>query len=93
MIPHQTIENAALGSSDSRLDQIHTFPGPEVSAGEFPHLHPDHTLAMALERMGRTGQHVLPVVSRANVRELIGVVRLEDVLHVLGLRAPRGQAR
>jgi CIC family chloride channel protein len=55
------------------------------SAEEFPHLHPDHTLALALERMGTSRKSVLPVVSRANVRQLIGIVTVGDVLKVYGL--------
>jgi len=53
-----------------------------------PHLHPDHGLALALERMGRSGRNVLPVVSRADVRILLGVVTLADVLKAYGV-APR----
>ena len=59
----------------------------DLSAGnptldEFPHIHPDHSLHVALERMGTSGLDVLPVVSRANVRQLMGIVALDDVLRV-----------
>jgi CIC family chloride channel protein len=54
-------------------------------AKDFPHVHPDHTLSLALERMGTTKLHVLPVVSRANVRQLLGIVVLEDVLEAYGV--------
>lgn len=50
-----------------------------------PHLHPDHGLGLALERMGTSGRNVLPVVSRANVHQLLGVVSLTDVLKVFGV--------
>jgi len=43
------------------------------------HVHPDHPLELALERLART-PGVLPVVSRGNVRRLVGVIGLEDVL-------------
>jgi CIC family chloride channel protein len=56
-----------------------------------PHLHPDHTLGTALERMGASGQKVLPVVSRANVRQLAGVVTLDDVLAALGVAKTAGE--
>ncbi|MGA3293589.1 MAG: chloride channel protein [Candidatus Acidiferrales bacterium] len=46
----------------------------------FPHLHSDQSLDLALERMGASGLLALPVVSRFNVRELLGVVYLPDVL-------------
>ena len=52
---------------------------------EAPHLHPDHGLSVALERMGSSGLKVLPVVSRANVRQLLGVVFLHDVLDAYGI--------
>ena len=51
----------------------------------FTHLHPDHSLHLALERMGSSGLGVLPVVSRASVRQLMGIVVLEDVLKAYGV--------
>ena len=57
-----------------------------LPAGEEPpHVHPDHSLSLALERMGSTGLNVLPVVSRANVRLLMGVIVLDDVLQAYGV--------
>jgi predicted transcriptional regulator len=47
---------------------------------DFPHLHTDHSLELALERMGAARVDVLPVVSRANIHDLLGLVRLRDVL-------------
>ena len=51
-----------------------------LSIVNFPHLHADHSLEQALERMGAYDVDVLPVVNRANVHQLEGVVSLEDVL-------------
>jgi len=51
-----------------------------------PHVHPDHTLHDALERMGSEGLDVLPVVSRANIRALMGIVTLDDLLRAYGVR-------
>jgi len=51
---------------------------------EFPHLHSDQSLTVALERMGAAGLDTLPVVSRANVNKLEGVVALQDVLKFYG---------
>ena len=56
-----------------------------VNVCEFPHLHGDHPLSVALERMGTTHLDVLPVVSRADVHKLEGVVTLHDVLSFYGL--------
>jgi len=50
-----------------------------------PYVHPDHSLSLAMERMGASGANVLPVVSRANLRQLIGVVVLDDILNTYGV--------
>jgi CIC family chloride channel protein len=47
---------------------------------EFPHVHADHPLDLALERMGAAELDVLPVVSRANIHHMLGIVLLSDVL-------------
>ena len=49
-----------------------------------PHLHDDHLLDLALERMGAAQVSVLPVVSRLDVRRLEGIVGLQDVMRVYG---------
>jgi CIC family chloride channel protein len=59
---------------------------PELLRAEtFPHVHVDHPLDVALRRMAQSKLNVLPVVSRANVRELRGLVSLHDVLRAYGL--------
>jgi len=60
--------------------------GELVGAGDFPHVHIDHSLDLALHRMGASQLDLLPVVSRANVHELRGVVTLEDILAQYGVR-------
>lgn len=59
------------------------------SAG-FPHLYSDQSLDLALERMGASGQRVLPVVSRFNIQEMLGVVYLSDILNAyrLAIQSP-----
>jgi len=56
-----------------------------VPQSEFPHVHSDHTLDQALDRMGYNRIDLLPVVSRANIRELLGVIRLQDILESYGV--------
>ncbi|HEY8671975.1 MAG TPA: chloride channel protein [Terriglobales bacterium] len=51
----------------------------------FPHVHADQGLDVALERMGANHIDILPVVNRADVRRLEGVVRLRDVLDSYGI--------
>jgi CIC family chloride channel protein len=58
------------------------------SATTPPHVHPDHQLSLALERMGASGLNVLPVISRADVRKLVGIVVLDDVLRAFGVTKP-----
>lgn len=59
--------------------------GDLVDSIHFPHVHADHSLDLALERMGANQVQILPVVNRADVHDLLGVVTLEDVLHAYGL--------
>jgi chloride channel protein, CIC family len=56
---------------------------------DFPHLHTDHSLDAALDRMGASGLDALPVVSRANVHKLVGVVTFDDVLALYRRPSPR----
>jgi CBS domain-containing protein len=51
----------------------------------FPYVHPDHPLSLALERMGYAAVDTIPVVSRANLRQVCGIVTLADVLAAYGV--------
>lgn len=65
--------------------------GAELAQGAaeaFVHVHTDQPLGQALARMGETHHTVLPVVSRANVRLLLGIVTLDDVLRAYGVEQP-----
>jgi chloride channel protein, CIC family len=55
--------------------------------GNYPYVHSDHPLSYALERMGATGVDVVPVVSRANIHQMYGVVTLSDILATYGVPA------
>lgn len=54
----------------------------------FPHVHPDQGLDVALEHMGVNQIDSLPVVGRANVHELRGILTLQDVLNAYGVARP-----
>jgi CIC family chloride channel protein len=69
---------ASDGSANQRLREI-------VDAEDFPHVHTDHPLHLVLDRMGASQLELLPVVSRANVHQLEGVVTLQDVLALYGV--------
>jgi len=91
MIQQSQLQQAVShGDSNKTLAEIGDagFDLRHADAEEFPHVHPDHTLSLALERMGTTKLHVLPVVSRADVRQLLGIVVLADVLEAYGVGGP-----
>lgn len=66
------------GKSDAELRDI-------LILGTLPHVHVDHSLDLALARMGALGLDVLPVVSRFNLYEMLGVVYLSDILNAYGI--------
>ena len=80
MLRLKDLEKAAEEGSQTRIEDL-------LPKDEFPHLHGDHSLSAALDRMGAARLDVLPVVSRANVRELEGIVTLRDVLDHYGVGA------
>jgi chloride channel protein, CIC family len=71
----------AEGGAAKRLGEL-------VDAHAFPHVHPDQTLDLVLERMGAARLELLPVVTRADIHELQGVITLRDVLNSLGVTTP-----
>jgi CIC family chloride channel protein len=56
-----------------------------LEAIEFPHVHTDQALHLALERMSSAHIDILPVVNRADVHKLEGVISLRDVLNSYGV--------
>ena len=77
----EAIEAAAKnGDVDRKLMET-------LASGDFPHVHADHSLNTALDRMGSAGLDMLPVVGRANVHQLLGVVTLDDVLALYRVRS------
>jgi chloride channel protein, CIC family len=74
-------QSAAAGSEPKRLREL-------LDGTDFPHLHVDHSLSLALERMGACQINMMPVVSRANIHKLEGIVTLKDVLALYGVGSP-----
>ena len=68
----------AEGAAAKRLGEL-------VDARLFPHVHMDQTLDLALELMGAAQLELLPVVSRADIHKLEGVITLRDVLNSFGV--------
>jgi chloride channel protein, CIC family len=75
------IEEAIANGDDARV--LKEF----VGMLDFPHVHADHPVYLALERMGAANLDVLPVVSRANIHKMLGVVVLSDVLKSYGVKS------
>ena len=74
--------DAEPGAGIASLVREAAEPGePETGA----HVHPDHAIGLALSRMGGAGLSALPVVSRRDARQLLGLVTLADVLAEFGL--------
>jgi chloride channel protein, CIC family len=73
-----TLEREAAEGAAKQLGEI-------VSGVDFPHVHPDQGLDLALERMGANQIEILPVVSRADMHKLEGIVTLRDVLDSYGV--------
>ncbi len=59
---------------------------------KFPYVHTDHPLSLALERMGTAGVDAIPVVSRADIRRIYGVLTLPNVLAAYGVTAEAAAA-
>src|SRR6202521_2705078 len=72
------LEREVEEDADKKLGQL-------MDAMAFPHAHPDHGLDLALERMGSNQIEILPVVNRADVHKLEGIVTLRDVLDAYGV--------
>jgi chloride channel protein, CIC family len=94
MVRNKDIEQAAADGAAKKLAEILRAGerSGHLSAAELPHVHPDHSLSLTLERMGSSRLRVLPVVSRANVRELLGIIALQDVLAAFGVANLKGDA-
>jgi CIC family chloride channel protein len=57
----------------------------DVAEDGYAYVHPDHPVSYALERMRATGFDALPVVSRAGIHELCGVLTLNQILESYGV--------
>jgi len=67
-------------------------PVAEFVTEEWAHVHPDHAIDVVLDRFGRNPGGLLPVLSRANVRAVEGVVTRETLMRVFGSKTARRRA-
>jgi CIC family chloride channel protein len=68
-------------------------PSALLTGENFPHLHMDHPLDMALRRMAQSKLNLMPVVGRTDIRDLKGVVSLSDILQAYGVAGNKGEAK
>ena len=80
VVSRLTLEQELAKDPELPLEKI-------VDVVTFPHVHADQGLDQALERLGANHLDVLPVVNRANVHKLEGIVTLPDVLDAYGVGA------
>jgi chloride channel protein, CIC family len=80
-------EEIAAGRSGRTLGELLPVdvPSPLLTSETFPHLHMDHPLDVALRRMAQGKLNLMPVVSRADIRDLKGVISLKDILEAYGV--------
>jgi CIC family chloride channel protein len=86
--------NLVVGVINRRdLDAAGTRDNPETKTvgdlihpdARYPYVHTDHPVSYALERMREGGVDVLPVVSRASIHEICGVIGLREILEAYGV--------
>ena len=70
----------AVGRNDEMLAQVATR--------NVIHVHPDHTLATAIIKLGRHGVSQLPVVSRKDATKLLGILTMRDIAEGLSKELP-----
>jgi CIC family chloride channel protein len=81
MLTRETLEWAAVdGRKGEPLKNI-------VDKQHVQHVHMDHALHLALERMSQYHLDVLPVIHRADIHKLEGVVTLRDLLESYGVNS------
>ncbi len=84
IISKAELEQAVAGGSEDK-------PLGEILAARnslLPHVHEDQPLEVALRRLGESGLDTIPVVHRANIKQLVGVITVSDILHRYGVRTP-----
>ncbi len=91
----QVEQEMAAGHGDRVLGELLPVdvPNPLLTAEIFPHLHMDHPVDMALRRMAHSKLNVLPVVGRADIRDLKAVVSLQEILQAYGVAGDKSQTQ
>ena len=81
------ISSHQIDTSDPPANHIRDLIRNDAS---YPYVHADHPLSYALEQMRDKNVDVVPVVSRANIHQMSGVVTLTDILSTYGIGTEAG---
>src|SRR5207249_10100588 len=84
-LPSAATRQAVSGFRVSSAMRSADGAAPMPAGENYPHVHADHGLDIALHRMGISGLKELPVVSRSDVTRVEGIITLDDILRVYGL--------
>jgi chloride channel protein, CIC family len=91
-VGHRSNVQGMIGSHqiETAGDEIRTVGELLGANKDYPFVHADHPASYALERMGSNGADAIPVVSRANIHQMFGIVRLNDILTKYGVAGVPG---
>ena len=81
------LKNMSGPDSNSKRVAKDILSPSSAGAAKLPFIYPDQSLSLALETMGAAGVDALPVVSRADIRQFLGVLTLPDILSAYGVMA------
>ncbi len=84
MVRRDDVAAALATAPDTTLASL-VRPPDAADEHTSAHVHPDHAIGIALSRMGAARLSALPVLSRRNAHDLLGLVTLHDVLVEFGL--------
>ena len=82
-------------ATERALREIALETAPVVSEslpadGIYPFVHVDNTVGQVLERLGAEGVELMPVVSRANIHQLLGVITAVEAIKAYGIGKGNG---
>jgi CBS domain-containing protein len=63
-----------------------------IASRNLLHAYPDHTLDVALVKLGRKGVSQLPVVSRRDTTKLLGIITMHDIARALSKEDEKAEA-
>lgn len=88
----QLDEALRAGRGAARLvDLVPPTDAARTESGGYPYVYRDEPLDTAMRRMAEAGVETLPVVSRSDLGEVIGVISLQDVLAGYGFGGRQGK--